>query len=389
MTTEQTTEHLMQFAPRPDAVMVRGQGSYLWDQHGRRYLDFVQGWAVNCLGHSPPALRHAIDEQLSAVLNVGPAYHNQPARTLATRLAQASGLARVFFSCSGAEANEAAVKLARKWGQKHKRGAYEVITTLDGFHGRTLAMTCATGKAGFDTAFPPAVPGFRKVPYGDVEAVEQALNEQTVAVMVEPIQGEAGVVVPPPGYLAQLRAVCDRHGLLLILDEIQTGMARTGPLFAHSAAGVRPDIMTLGKGLGGGLPLSALLCGSEVACFEAGDHGGTFAGHSLLCAVGNAVLSALSDPGQAAQRERVMRELEQGLRSLAAQHRLLLRGCGFLWAFVLDAGEAPRLRDRAFDHGLLINAARPNVLRLMPALNVESAEIARMFEILSSVLASR
>jgi acetylornithine/N-succinyldiaminopimelate aminotransferase len=384
--TTQQNAHLMQFSPRPPPVMVHGEGSYLWDAQGRRYLDFVQGWAVNCLGHSPPALLRALEAQAHAVLNVGPAYHNQPALTLAARLAQHSKLGRVFFACSGAEANEAAVKLARKWGQKHKRGAYEVISTRDGFHGRTLAMTCATGKAGFDTAFPPAVPGFKKAAYGDVEALEQAVTDHTVAVLVEPIQGEAGVVVPPAGYLAALRALCDRHGLLLICDEIQTGMARTGPLFAHQSEGVLPDIMTLGKGLGGGLPLSALLCREDVACFEAGDHGGTFAGHTLLCAAGNAVLEALCEPVQAARRARHALELERGLCALAARHGLGVRGRGFLWALVLDADLAPALRDRAFDHGLLINAARPNVLRLMPALNVGSAEIAAMLATLSAVL---
>jgi acetylornithine/N-succinyldiaminopimelate aminotransferase len=387
--TPPQTQYLMQFSPRPQPMMVHGEGSYLWDAQGRRYLDFVQGWAVNCLGHNPPALVQAIEAQLRAVINVGPAYHNQPAVTLAARLAQESGLERVFFACSGAEANEAAVKLARKWGQKHKRGAYEVISTRDGFHGRTLAMSCATGKAGFDTAFPPAVPGFRKVPYGDAEALEEALTEHTVAVLVEPIQGEAGVVVPPPHYLAALRALCDRHGLLLIFDEIQTGMARTGPLFAHQLEAVRPDIMTLGKGLGGGLPLSALLCRDDVACFEAGDHGGTFAGHALLCAAGSAVLEQLTDPGQAAQRMQRMRELEQGVRGLAVQHRLGVRGRGFLWALVLDTDAAPALRDRAFDHGLLINAARPNLLRLMPALNVGSTEIRALLETLSALLEAR
>jgi acetylornithine/N-succinyldiaminopimelate aminotransferase len=387
--TTQRTQHLMQLSPRPHALMVRGAGSYLWDAQGRRYLDFVQGWAVNCLGHSPPALLQAIEAQLRAVINVGPAYHNQPAIALAQRLAQLSGLERVFFACSGAEANETAVKLARKWGQKHKRGAYEVISTRDGFHGRTLAMTCATGKAGFDTAFPPAVPGFRKVPFGDAAAVEAALTEHTVAVLVEPIQGEAGVVVPAAGYLGQLRELCDRRQLLLIFDEIQTGMARTGPLFAHQAERVLPDVMTLGKGLGGGLPLSALLCREEVACFEAGDHGGTFAGHALLSAAGAAVLDALTDPAQTALRAQRAQELERGLRELAARHGLGVRGRGFLWALVLGAEHATAVRDRAFDHGLLINAARPDVLRLMPALTVGSAEIAAMLATLSAALDAR
>jgi acetylornithine/N-succinyldiaminopimelate aminotransferase len=383
------TQALMQFSSKPEPIMVRGTGAYLWDAAGRRYLDMVQGWAVNCLGHRPPEIARAVQAQLERVINVGPAYHNQPAAELARALTQASGLAHAFFACSGAEANEAALKLARKWGQKHKRGAFEVITTHDSFHGRTLALTCATGKAGFDTAFPPAVPGFLKARYDDLAAIEAQLSPNTVAVMLEPIQGEAGVVVPSPGYLSAVRELCDRHGLLLIADEIQTGMARTGPLFAHQHDAVLPDIMTLGKGLGGGLPISALLCQAHVACFEPGDHGGTFSGHALLCAVGNAVVEALLDPAAIELRAERESELEASLREVARQHGASLRGRGFLWALVLPEARAEAVRDRAFAAGLLINAARPNVLRLMPPLNISSAEIEAMSELLAHALAAR
>jgi acetylornithine/N-succinyldiaminopimelate aminotransferase len=371
---------------RPEPAMVRGAGSYLWDEHGRRYLDFVQGWAVNCLGHNPPQLAEALQAQLHAVVNPGPAYHNRPALRLAALLAELSGLPRVLFGCTGAEINDAAVKLARKWGQKHKGGAYEVITTQDGFHGRTLAMTCATGKPGCDLAFPPAVPGFRKVPYGDLSAAEQAISTHTVAIMLEPIQGEAGVVVPPPDYLQGLRALCDRHGLLLMVDEVQTGIARCGPLFAHQLSEVQPDIMTLGKGLGAGLPLSALLCREQVACFELGDHGGTFAGHALLCSVGLAVLETLRCPRATKLREARSRELQLALEQLARRHALRVRGSGFLWALVLPSDTANDVRDRALASGLLVNAPRNNVLRLMPALDVESAHIAEMSELLDAAL---
>ncbi|HTU64063.1 MAG TPA: aminotransferase class III-fold pyridoxal phosphate-dependent enzyme, partial [Polyangiales bacterium] len=244
-----TKTALMELIDRPESPMVRGHGSYLWDERGRRYLDFVQGWAVNCLGHNPEVITRAIETQLLRVTNVGPAYHNQPASELAQRLAGASGLERVFFLCTGADANEGALKLARKWGQKQRGGAHEVIVTQESFHGRTLALMSASGKPGFDTRFPPAVPGFRKVPFGDAAAVEAAIDDATVAVMVEPIQGEAGVVLPDASYLHALRTICERRGVLLILDEVQTGMARTGPLFACQAHGVTPDIMTLGKGL--------------------------------------------------------------------------------------------------------------------------------------------
>ncbi len=380
------TRYLMELSKRPDVVMVRGAGSYLWDQHDKRYLDFIQGWAVNGLGHSPPALSQALSVQAMQALNIGPAYFNPNALALAERLSRASGFERVFFASSGVEANEAAVKLARKWGQKHKQGAFEVITTRDSFHGRTLAMTSATGKPGFDSAFPPGVSGFPKVPYGDIAALRNAVGERTVGIMLEPVQGEAGVVLPPPNYLREVRALCDQAGILLLIDEVQTGMGRLGPLFAHLAEGIRADIMTLGKGLGGGVPLSAMLARAEVSCFDHGDHGSTYAGHSLTCAVGIAVFDALTHPAHLAQQQEGARHLERTLQGLAEAANLGLRGRGHLWALLLDASCAEAIRDRALERGLLINAARPNVLRLMPALNVSPREIDEMVELLGPLL---
>ncbi|HEY6876826.1 MAG TPA: aminotransferase class III-fold pyridoxal phosphate-dependent enzyme [Polyangiales bacterium] len=370
----------MQLNTKPTPRMVRGEGSYLWDEQGRRYVDFIQGWAVNCLGHDPPVLRQALAAQ--PVINPGPAFHNTPSHALAELLAQVSGLSRVFLSSSGAEANEGAVKLARKWGQLHRGGAYEVITAVDSFHGRTLAMSSATGKPGFADAFGPHVPGFRKVPYGDVAAVERALGPSTVAVMVEPIQGEAGAVVPPAGYLRALRALCDRAGVLLIADEIQTGMGRTGPMFAFMDEGIQPDIVTVGKGLGGGLPVSAVLARREVACFAPGDHGGTFAAHAFLCAGALAVVRTLLALDRAASAL----ALERVLRELAERHGLTLRGRGHLWGLVLPTPRAEAVRDRCFERGLLINAARPNVLRLMPALDVGAEPLRALAEILETAL---
>lgn len=377
---------LMQLNFKPTSVMVRGRGSSLWDERGRRYLDFVQGWAVNCLGHSPPVLTHALCLQAEQVVHVGGAYHNAPARALATAITRASGLARVFLASSGAEANEAAVKLARKWGQKHKHGAYEVITCIDSFHGRTLAMSGASGKAGFDSAFPPRVEGFPKVPFGDLDALKRALGARTVAVMLEPIQGEAGVVVPPPDYLQGVRELCDQSSTLLILDEVQTGMARTGPLFAFQDAAIRPDIMTLGKGLGGGLPISALLASEQAACFDAGDHGGTFAGHTLLSAGALAVVELLLSEAHAQVRAESARLLERVLRNLADEYGLGLRGRGHLFGLVLPSERAEAVRDRAFELGLLVNAARPNVLRLMPALDVSASEVTELDGLLRAAL---
>jgi acetylornithine/N-succinyldiaminopimelate aminotransferase len=340
----------------------------------------VQGQAANSLGHDPPVLREALAG--AAVINPGPAYHNAPSHRLAEKLAQLSGLERVFLSGSGAEANETAVKLARKWGQLHRDGAFEVITTHESFHGRTLAMSSATGKPHFADAFGPHVAGFVKVPFGDLGAIENAISAHTVAVMVEPIQGEAGAVTPTTGYLAALRELCDRRGILLILDEVQTGMGRTGPLFAFQAEAMRPDILTVGKGIGGGLPVSAVLAREQVACFAVGDHGGTFASHALLCTGAVAVVDALL----ALDRAESSRVLEAALRKLAERHRLHLRGRGHLWGLVLDRPRAEAIRDACFERGLLINAARPNVLRFMPALNVDAEEVEAMATILDAAL---
>jgi acetylornithine/N-succinyldiaminopimelate aminotransferase len=382
---EITTDHWMRVNQRPPVRMVRGEGSYLWDHSGKRYLDFIQGWAVNALGHSPPALRAALLAQFDRVSNVGPAHFNEPALRLSMRLTELSGLHRAFFQNSGAEANEAAVKLCRKWGQKKKNGAFEVITAVDGFHGRTLAMTCATGKPGWDEAFPPRVEGFKKVLYGDVNAVVKAIGERTVAVMVEPIQGEAGAVMPPESYLRELRAVCDERGLLLVLDEVQTGVARTGPFFAFEQANIRPDVLTLGKGLGGGFPIAALLASSDAACFEDGDHGSTFGGNALGCAVALAVVAELTSSEGQARREASSRYLLTTLHDLARRLNARLRGRGHLFGLVLPEDRAPALRDACFERGLLINAARPNVLRFMPQLFVSPVEIDEMRETLISV----
>lgn len=381
--------YLMQLNQRPPHPMVRGSGSYMWDSYGTRYLDFIQGWAVNCLGHSPPVLVEAIASQLALALNVGPAFFNPQALALAEKLARASGFDQVFLASSGVEANEAAVKLARKWGQKHRQGAYEVITTRDSFHGRTLAMTCATGKPGFEQAFPPAVSGFPKVPYDDIEALRAAIGPLTVGIMVEPMQGEAGVVVPQKRYLRDVRRLCDEHGILMLVDEVQTGMGRTGPLFAHldgEQEAQRADIMTLGKGLGGGLPVSAMLTRNEVACFEHGDHGSTFAGHALMCAAANAVFDTLTSSEHLERQTQSAQYFEQTLRKLADAERASLRGRGHLWALVLPNARAEQVRDRCFELGLLINAPRPHVLRLMPALDVGAAEIDEMAELLGRAL---
>ncbi|MBW1886152.1 MAG: acetylornithine transaminase [Deltaproteobacteria bacterium] len=378
---------LMSITARPDAVMARGRGSWLWDEDGRRYLDFVQGWAVNCLGHAPEIVRDALAAQAGVLLNPSPAYHNRPQLDFAAQLSEQSGLDRVFFCNSGAEANEGAIKLARKWGKRNRAEAREIITFTGAFHGRTLATMAATDKPGWDTLFAPAVGGFRRVEFGNLAAVEAAIGPDTVAVMLEPVQGEAGVVMPAKDFLPGLRELTEQRGLLLILDEIQTGMGRTGPLFAHRHWDVTPDIMTLGKGIGAGVPLAALLARESVSCFEPGDQGGTFNGNPLMAAVGLAVLSAVTEPAFIEHTQRVGRGLMRDLERLASQHPGAgVRGLGHLLALTLPKPCAGQIAARCFEAGLLINAPRPNIVRFMPALTVAEDEVKAMLAILEPIL---
>lgn len=374
---------LMAITTRPDTVFVAGEGSWLTDAGGTRYLDFVQGWAVNCLGHCPPVLQQALTAQAATLWNCSPAYYNARMIELADRLKGLSGLGRSFFANSGAEANEGAIKLARKWGALNKGGAYEIVTFHGGFHGRTLATMSASGKPQWEGLFEPKVPGFIKVPLNDLAAVEAAIGEKTVAVMLEPIQGEAGVFPASDGFLRELRALTHRHGLLLILDEIQTGIGRTGTMFGYEHAGVLPDIMTLGKGLGGGVPLAALVADEAVCCFQPGDQGGTFNGNPLMAAVGAAVLDTVGDPAFLAHVVEAGQHLSAGLAALSSKHGYgAVRGRGLLLALDLKREIGPAVAQAALDRGLLINAPRPDSLRFMPALNVSLAEIDRMLAIL-------
>ena len=378
---------LMKITDRPPVVMVEGHGSWLRDEDGKTYLDFVQGWAVNCLGHSPAVIAETIAFQARRLINCSPAYYNAEMAQLATRLAAASGLAQVFFCNSGAEANEGAIKLARKWGARYRDGAHEIITMDHGFHGRTLATMAASGKAAWESLFEPKVSGFTKVTLGDLAAVKRAITPRTVAVMLEPIQGEAGVYPAGDEFLRGLRAVSAEAGLLLILDEIQTGIGRTGRLFAFEHAGVEPDILTLGKGLGGGVPLAALVAAEAVCCFEPGDQGGTFNGSPLMTAIGNAVVEAVNQPAFLADVTAKGEYLAQRLRELSASlGHGEVRGRGLLLALELRGTDAGKVSRSAMDRGLLINAPRPDSLRFMPALNVTREEIDRMLVLLEGVL---
>jgi len=385
------TDALMDVAARPPLVFVAGRGSWLIDHAGRRYLDFVQGWAVNALGHCPPEISSALAAQAQRLISPSPAFFNDAALKLAQRLAGLSGLARVFLASSGAEANEGAIKLARKWGSVHKAGAFEIITFAEGFHGRTLATMAASGKAGWDKLFEPKVPGFPKARLNELDSVRDLIGPQTVAVMLEPIQGEAGVVPASAEFLRALRALCDAHGLLLILDEVQTGVGRTGRLFAFEQADVVPDILTLGKGLGGGVPLAALLAKEEVACFAHGDQGGTYCGNPLMAAVGNAVLDVVAQPQFLAGVAERGAHLQQHLRRLTERHGLAgERGSGLLRALDLGRPMGGAVVEAARElqpEGLLLNSPRSHLLRFMPRLNVPFADIDRMAAQLDALLA--
>ena len=378
---------VMKVAARPSIVMVEGRGSWIWDADDKRYLDFVQGWAVNCLGHSPRVIVEALESQARRLINASPAFYNEPMAKLATLIAEASGLGEVFLCNSGAEANEGAIKLARKWGARHRGGAFEIITMEHAFHGRTLATMSASNKPGWDTLFEPKVPGFPKVPLGDLEAVRSAVTPMTTAVMLEPIQGEAGVLMASDDWLRGLRQLTREAGILLIVDEIQTGIGRTGRLFGYEHAGIQPDIMTLGKGLGGGVPIAALVASGSASCFEYGDQGGTFNGAPLMAAVGCAVLETVLAPGFLDTVAATGAYLAARLRALSAElGHGEVRGRGLLLALALKDLDAGKVVQAALDRGLLINAPRPDSLRFMPSLTVSRDEIDQMIGLLRESL---
>ncbi|MEY3814700.1 MAG: bifunctional N-succinyldiaminopimelate-aminotransferase/acetylornithine transaminase protein [Pseudomonadota bacterium] len=382
---------VMFITKRPDIVMVEGKGSWLTDQNGKRYLDFLQGWAVNCLGHCNPGIVNALHQQAQKLINPSPAFYNEPMIRLSDLLTENSCFDKVFFANSGAEANEGAIKLARKWGQLHKNGAYEIITFDHSFHGRTLATMSASGKPGWDTMFAPQVPGFPKAELNDINSVKKCITDKSVAVMLEPVQGEGGVIPCDDQFMRDLRQLTKEHNLLLIVDEVQAGFGRTGKLFAYQNYGIEPDIMSLGKGIGGGVPLAALLCRDEVACFVPGDQGGTYNGNALMTAVGISVIEQLLAPGFLQSVVTKGALLQSELLKLASEFGLQgERGKGLLRALMLGKDIGGKLVDLAREHqpeGLLINSPRPDLLRFMPALTVSNdEEIMTMCAILRTLL---
>ena len=381
---------VMFITPRPEAIMVEGKGSWLTDNHGKRYLDFLQGWAVNCLGHSNPGMIEALNQQAQKLINPSPAFYNEPMIRLSNLLTDNSCFNKVFFANSGAEANEGAIKLARKWGQLNKSGAFEIITFDHSFHGRTLATMSASGKSGWDTMFAPQVAGFPKADLNDLESVKKLVTDKTVAVMLEPVQGEGGVIPTTKEFMQSLRQFTKENNILLIVDEVQAGCGRTGKLFAYQHYGIEPDIMTLGKGIGGGVPLAALMATDAVACFVPGDQGGTYNGNPLMTAVGVSVIEQLLEPGFLESVRTKGELLSKELLSISAEFNLDgERGEGLLRALMLSSDIGGKLVQLARDRtpeGLLINSPRPNLLRFMPALNVTDDEIRQMCNILRELL---
>ncbi|MEO8604687.1 MAG: aspartate aminotransferase family protein [bacterium] len=373
---------------RAPLALVRGQGTRVWDADDKIYLDFFSSTVVTNLGHQHPAIVRAIETQAHQILHVSNLHYCEPQARLAEKLVQSSFADRVFLCNSGAEANEAAIKLARKYGHAQGGGRYEVITAYNSFHGRTLATIAATGQEKVRVGFEPVQQGFRYAAYDDVDAVEQAISPRTIAVLVEPLQGEGGIVGPAPEYFQALRGLCDRHDLLLMFDEIQTGMGRCGTLFAYEQLGVAPDVMTLAKGLGAGVPIGAMLAAAPLASvLDKGSHGSTFGGNALTCAVGLAVMEVLQGEGVLANCVAMGERLSAGLRALATKHPLIkaVRGRGLLIGVELTQPGGPVV-DRCLAAGLIINCTANTVLRLTPPLTVSAAEVDEALAILDKAL---
>ena len=377
-------QYYMQVVRRQPITIVKGQGTKVWDDDNKEYLDFTSGWAVNNLGHCHPAIVDAIKNQAETLLQTSNQFFTIPQVQLAQILVENSCLDRVFFANSGAEANEGAVKLARKYGKINKNGAYGVITALNSFHGRTMAMISATGQPHYQANWQPLYEGFTNVEYNNVDAIKQATNDNTCAVMLEPIQGEGGVNIPDKNYFKNIKQWCESNNLLLILDEVQTGIGRTGTLFGYEQFDVEPDVITLAKGLGGGVPIGAFLAKNNAAVLEPGDHGSTFGGNALTCAaaygavkfaIENNIATEAKDSG-----EYLKDLLEKATDSLPNINDI--RGKGLLIAVEFTEDIAPELVSICNELGLLLNPVRPNAIRLMPPLTVNKEEMDKAVDLI-------
>jgi acetylornithine/N-succinyldiaminopimelate aminotransferase len=380
-------KYYMQTIVRVPVTLVRGEGARVWDDRGKEYLDFVGGLAVDCLGHCHPVVVEAVTEQARTLMQTSLWYYTTPMLKLAELLVEHSCLDRVFICNSGLEANEGAVKLARRYGRLKLNGAYEVITTMDSFHGRSLAMTAASGQLKMHEPFEPLPIGFNNVANNDIEAIKKATTDKTCAVMLEPVQAEGGVNLPSDDFLRQVREWCDEKAILLILDEVQTGIGRLGALFGYMLYGIEPDIMTLAKGLGGGMPVGALLAKEKAAVFTLGDHNSTFGGNPVTSAAAYATLKYVIDNNVADNAARVGGYLMRRLMALKKKYRFItdVRGRGLLVAieFNKQIGQAVVLA--CLEGGLLVNKLKSNAVRLVPPLIIGEREVDRAIDILDAV----
>jgi len=383
-------KYFMRTFERLPVTLVRGKGARVWDEDGREYLDFVAGWAVNSLGHCHPVTTEAVTEQVHILLQTSNQFYTIPQVQLAELLVQNSCLDKVFLCNSGAEANEGAVKLARRYGKHHLNGAFEVITATGSFHGRTLGMVAATGQPKFQELYVPLPSGFVNIEYNNIEVIRAATSPQTCAVMLEPVQGEGGVNLPDDNYLAAVRAWCDQQGILLILDEIQTGIGRMGTLFAYEQYGVEPDIMTLAKGLASGIPIGAILAKESAAVFTPGEHGSTFGGNPVACAASYATVKFVIENDIPGNARKVGEYLMAGLKDLSQKHQAItdVRGRGLLSAIEFSQDIAQAVVMACLERGLLVNKLKPNALRFMPPLTIGNEEVDEALGILDKALTS-
>ena len=382
-TPELADKYLMQTGRRLPVTFVRGRGCLVYDDAGNEYLDLVAGIAVNLLGHAHPEVAAAVAQQAKTLIHTSNLYFSQPQVELARRLVELSFPARVFFCNSGAEANETAIKLARKWGARNRDGAFQIITTLGSFHGRTLATVTAGGQPKYSDPFKPLPDGFMHVPYNDLDAIRAATSARTVAVMLEPVMGEIGIVPAKPGYIAGVRKWCDEKGMLLMLDEVQTGLGRTGRWFAFQHHGVTPDVMTLAKGLGGGVPIAACLASPKADVFEPGDHGSTFGGNPLACAAALAVLHVIERDGLVGHAAEMGEVLHGAIHGLGVKE---VRGIGLMQAMEFAEPRAKAFQQACLDARLVVNAVDDHSIRFVPPLIVTAQQIDQAQHTMQQVL---
>lgn len=368
-------------------VIIRGKGSWVWDSSGKKYLDLFPGWGVNGLGHCHPSIIRAVKKQVKKLIHVPNNYYNEPQGRLAQLLIENSFQGKCFFCNSGAEANESAIKLARKYG--NQTGRYEIITCENSFHGRTIATITATGQKKYQEGFEPLLPGFKYVPYGDIIAIKNAISGQTIAILIEPIQGEGGIQTAPPEYFQQLRVVCNEKKLLLIFDEVQTGIGRTGEIFCYKHFGIEPDIITLAKALGGGISIGAIIVKEYLSTvLTPGSHASTFGGNPLSCNTGIAVIETIKKYSLLIRTKKLGDYLKKQFSGLAKKFPSLIkevRGMGLMWGIELHRSGSEIVK-RCMEDGLLINCTHENVLRIMPAMTVKKRELKLGLKILTSVL---